>query len=106
MKRLISIFLTLLVLLGINYFLAKSTNTTFIDFSFAVGFILSVLVWFFTSKGGFTSQFADTMIQGQTTNFKMKQQRHKFSPNIVFLTTLTYTIVSLIITIIYYWEYF
>ncbi|WHY84667.1 hypothetical protein QNH39_18695 [Neobacillus novalis] len=104
MKRLIGIIFTLLVLFGINFIIAKNTNKEFIEYSFAVGFVLTTLIWFLTSKGGFTSHYIDTTIQGQT-NIKMKRQKFKFTPNIIFLTALSYTIVSLIITLIYYWEY-
>ena len=102
MRRLISIVLTLLVILGVNYATAHYTNSKFIDFSFLVGLAFSIIIWFFTSKGGVSSQYTNVLIQEQTTNFKMAKEKYEFSPNVVFLTALVYTIVSIIVTIIYY----
>lgn len=106
MKRLISGLITLLVLVGINFIVSKSTNTNYIDLSFAVGLIISVIIWFFTSKGGITSTYTDATIQSQTTNWKMKNEKHKFKPSIVFYTAVLYTLISIVFTFIYYKDYF
>lgn len=105
-KKALSIIITLVILLCLSYACTYFTNTKFIDYSFVVGIIATVIIWFFTSKGGFASRYADSMIQSQTTNFKMKSQNFKFKPNIAFLTSLTYTIISLIAMLIHYRSYF
>ena len=97
---------TLLVLIGFCVGLAYLTDTKFIDFSFFIGLIATVIIWFFTSKGGVSSGYVDTMIQKDATNFKMKSDEYKFKPNIIFLTSLTYTIVSFIAMLIHYRSYF
>ena len=106
MKRFISIIVTLLVLFGINYAVAYFTNTKFIDYSFGVGLVFSIIIWFFTSRGGLTSRLTDGIVQMETTNFKLKADTYKFSPNTAFLTSLAYTLVAIICTIYYYRQYF
>ena len=106
MKRIISGVITLIVLVGTNFIVSKSTNTNFIDFSLGVGLIMSVIIWFFTSKGGVTSTYTDVTMQSQTTNWKMKKEKHKFNPNIAFYTAVIYTLVSIVFTFIYYKDYF
>ncbi|CRK81596.1 hypothetical protein [Neobacillus massiliamazoniensis] len=105
-KKALSIIITLAISIGLSFGLSYYMKTNFIDFSFFVGLVVTVIIWFFTSKGGFTSRFADSMIQSQTTNFKMKSQSFQFNPNIAFLTSLTYTIISFITMLIHYRSYF
>lgn len=106
MKRFISIIVTLLVLFGVNYAVAYFTNTKFIDYSFVVGLVFSIIIWFFTSKGGLTSRITDGIVQMESTNFKLKSDTYKFSPNTAFITALAYTLVAIISTFYYYREYF
>jgi hypothetical protein len=105
-KKALTIIITLLVLIGLCYGITYFTNTNFIDFSFFTGLVTTVIIWFFASKGGFASQYVDAMVQKDTTNFKMKSDKYKFKPNIVFLTSLTYTIISFVAMLIYYRSYF
>lgn len=104
-KKALTIISTLLVLIGLCFGLTYFTDTNFVDFSFLVGLVVTIIIWFFSSKGGFVSQHADVMLQAQTTNFKMKSDKYKFKSNIVFLTSLTYTIVSFIAMLIHYRNY-
>ena len=106
MKRIRSGLITLLVLVGINYIVSKSTNTNFIDFSFGIGLIMSVIIWFFTSKGGFVSKYADVTMQSDTTNWKMRNEEHRFHPNVAFYSAILYTIISIVLTFVYYKDYF
>jgi amino acid transporter len=105
MKRLITIIITLLILLGLSYAVTYYTHTKFIDFSFFVGLVVTVIVWFFTSKGGFTSRNAEMMIQSQT-GIKLEKQKYEFSPNVVFFTSLAYTLISLVTMLYQYRSYF
>jgi hypothetical protein len=101
MKRLIKILLTIIIFIGITYALAHYTNGEFIDYSFFTGLIFSSAYWFFTSSGGFTTDVLDVSVQG-TTGTKMEKQKYKFSPDIVFLTSAAYTIISLVLFLVYY----
>lgn len=106
MKRLITILLTLLLLVGVNYFITVFFPVKFVDYAFVVGMLVSFIIWFFTSKGGVSSTIADSSIAQQTTNFKMEKQAYSFSPNLAFFTALAYTLLSFIMMFIYYRDYF
>lgn len=105
MKKIITIVITLLFLIGLSYGITYYTHTKFIDFAFLIGIVVTAIIWFFTSKGGFTSRNLDARVQG-TTGIKASEQKYEFSPNVAFFTSLTYTILSLIICIYYYRSYF
>lgn len=105
MKRIIPIIITLLVLVGLNYVLTYFTHTKFIDFAFLVAMIITVIIWFFTSKGGYASKSLDATIQG-TTGIKAIEQKDEFSPNVAFYTSLVYTIITLVAVIYHYRSYF
>ncbi|MFP5107190.1 hypothetical protein ACSU6B_10510 [Neobacillus sp. C211] len=105
MKRLITIVITFLVLTGLSYGITYYTHTKFIDYSFFIGLASTVIIWFFTSKGGHTSRLLDMSIQA-TTGTKVDQQKYEFSPNVVFLTSLAYTIINLGVMLYYYRSYF
>ncbi|GIN38065.1 hypothetical protein [Heyndrickxia oleronia] len=104
MKKLLKIFTTLIILFILSFGTAYFTNTKVIDITFFVGVIVTVIIWFFSSKGGITSHSLDMQVQS-TTGYKIEQQRYKFSPTITFLTSLIYTIISLIVLLIYYKDY-
>jgi hypothetical protein len=105
MKVLINIIITLLVLLGLSFGITYLTHTKFIDYSFVIGMAATVIIWFGTSKGGFTSRHMDMTIQG-TTGIRMEGQKFEFSPNLVFFTSLAYTIITLAAMIYHYRSYF
>jgi hypothetical protein len=104
-KRLISIIITLLILIGLSYGITYYMNTKFIDFAFFIGLTVSVIIWFFTSKGGYSSRNLDTSVQG-TTGIKTEKQKYEFSPSIALLTSLAYTAFSFVMLLIYYRSYF
>jgi hypothetical protein len=106
MKRLITIILTLFVLLGLNYGITHYTHTKFIDYSLFIGIAVTVIIGFFTSKGGgFWSRNVD-MIAQATSGYKMEEQKSEFLPNVAFFTSLAYTIISLVALLFQYRSYF
>ena len=105
-KKILTIFFTLFVLvvltLGITYF----TNSHFIDYAFLVGLVATVTIWFFTSKGGgMGTRQLDMSIQG-STGIRMEDRKFEFSPNIAFLTSVVYSIITIATMIFYYRSYF
>ncbi|TDL82434.1 hypothetical protein [Peribacillus frigoritolerans] len=106
MRKIVIAVLTLAALLGTNYTVSYVFKVGFIDYSTIVGFLGAGLIWFFTSSGGYTSKHTDVLIQTQTTNFKMKEEKHSFSLNTAFVTAIIYATISLLITIYTYKEYF
>ena len=105
MKKLITISITLGILLASSYGLTFISNAKFIDFTFFVGLTVSVLIWFFNSKGGFSSRNVDMSVQS-TTGIKADIEKFKFYPNVAFFTSVTYTVLSLAATFFYYRNYF
>lgn len=71
-KKLITIVITLLILIGISYALSHYVQSKFFDYSFIIGLAVTVVIWFFTSKGGFISRNLDMTVQG-TTGIKSEQ---------------------------------
>lgn len=104
MKVIINIVITILVLLGLSYGLTYLTHTKFIDYTFLVGMIATVIIWFSNSKGGFSSRHMDMTIQG-TTGIRMEGQKFDFKPNIAFFTSLSYTIISFVVMLYHYRSY-
>ncbi|ETI67768.1 hypothetical protein [Neobacillus vireti] len=92
-KKLVIIVITLLVLIGLSFGLSLYIQSKFFDYSFFVGLAVSIVIWFFTSKGGITTKNTDMLVQS-TTGIKMEHQKFEFSPNLVFITSLFYTIVT------------
>lgn len=104
MKVIINIVITILVLLGSSFGLAYLTHTRFIDYSFLIGMIASVIIWSSNSKGGFSSRHMDMTIQG-TTGIRMEGQKFEFKPNIAFFSSIAYTIITLVVMLYYYRSY-
>lgn len=105
MKQFITIAITLFILLEFNFGVTLLTEAKFINYSFIVGLVVSAIIWFFTSKGGFTSRHIDITVQG-ISGIKDKQQEFEVSLNTALFTSAAYTVISLVITLIYYQSYF
>jgi hypothetical protein len=104
MQRLISILVTLIVLLGLSYGLAYYTHSKFFDYSFFVGLAVTLIILFFTSKGGYASRNLDMTVQG-TSGIKMEHQKFEFSPNLAFITSLAYTVITFVAMLYQYRSY-
>ncbi len=104
MKNLGTILMTLLVLFGLSFGLTYFTNIKFIDFAFFVGLGVTAMIWFFTSKGGLTTKNTDLLVQS-TTGIKMGEQKYEFSPNLAFITSLAYTVITFAAMLYYYRSY-
>ncbi|WP_419881638.1 hypothetical protein ACN6MY_19405 [Peribacillus sp. B-H-3] len=107
MKKIFSVFLTLLAFLAINYFVSKAVKGSFIDYSFIVGLLLTVIIKFFTSKGGVSAKMAEGYTQATTTErMEHSNKEYSFSPGAVFYTGIAYTGLSVLVTFIHYRSYF
>ncbi len=104
LKKALTVVITLLVLIGLSFGLSHYIHSKFFDYSFFVGLAVTVVIWFFTSKGGVTSRNIDMTIQG-TTGIKAEQQKFEFSPNLVFITSLLYTVVTFVVMLYQYRDY-
>lgn len=105
MKVIINILITLLVLLGLCFGFSYLTDTKFLDYSFLVGMVASVVIWLSNSKGGFSSRHTDMTIQG-STGIRMGIQKFEFKPNIAFYISIFYTIITFVAMLYHYRSYF
>lgn len=105
-RKLITIVATLFVLIGLGLGVAYLTHTKFIDYSIFIGLAVTVAIGFFSSKGdGFGTRHLDMSIQG-STGIRMENKKREFSPNVAFLTSAAYTIITIAATVFYYRSYF
>lgn len=104
-RKILTITLTLLVLFGLSIGITYFTHVKFTDYSFFIGLAATIIIGFFTSKGGYGTRQLDMTIQG-STGIRMESQKFNFSPNIVFITSLAYTIITLVAMLFQYRGYF
>ncbi|MBM7691417.1 hypothetical protein JOC77_000822 [Peribacillus deserti] len=104
MKKVWVVICTLLFIGLINY-LCTFTGMKFIDSSFFCGLLSTIIIHFFTSTGGFSSNQVRLQVQAQT-GMKVEEEETSFHPSVAFYTAVAYTVVSLIAIIIYYKDYF
>lgn len=102
MKKTLAILITLFVLIGLNLGISYYTHSKYLDDSFFVGLSVTVIILFFTSKGGLTTRRMDMKVRA---DINVEQQKFRFSPNLAFFTSLIYTIFSLVITLYIYRDY-
>jgi len=109
MKKLIFAIITLGILFGLTWIVSDFMHGKMIDYAFFVGLIVTIIVRFFTSSGGYASNSINVSAQSQTG---MKVSSGNVSPFVVtqksfsFLVSLAFTIVSLILILINYWKEF
>lgn len=104
-KNLIWAIVTVGIMVLINWGVASFFSGEFIEYSFLIGIVFMTILWFFNSEGGFASNTVRLGIQART-GLKVEEEKQSFNPTVVFYTAIGYTIVALIITIIYYKDYF
>ncbi|QFK70523.1 hypothetical protein F7984_04320 [Pradoshia sp. D12] len=96
------IFIGTFLIIGIiNFALTSSLDASFFDYSVFVGFFSTIIIYFFTSTGGYTSRSLDVQIQG-STGLRPEGTQSKFNPSYVFFGSLAYFLTSLIVTIFIY----
>ncbi|KAA0547201.1 hypothetical protein FZW96_12625 [Bacillus sp. BGMRC 2118] len=105
MKHVFFSFLTASSILLINWGVVTVLDAAFIEYAFLTGVISTAIVRFFSSTGGFSSNSARVSIQAQT-GIKIDEEEQRFNPTVVFYTALSYTIIALITTAVYYKDYF
>lgn len=105
-RKLLTSVITILFLIGLSFGITYFTHTKFIDYSCFIGLAATAVIWYFTSKGdGFSSRRLDMSIQG-STGIRLEEKKFEFSPNIVFLTCVAYTIITTAALLFHYRSYF
>lgn len=109
MKKFIFAIITLGVILGLTWIVSDFMHAKMIDFAFFVGLIVTIIIRFFTSSGGFVSNSISISTQSQTGMKVTGENEGPFTvtqKSFSFLVSLAFTIVSLLMTVIYYWKEF
>jgi len=108
LKKLIFAIITLGVLIGLTWFVSDLMNGKMLDYAFFVGLVVTIVIRYFTSSGGFASNSVNLSAQGQT-GMKVTGTEGPFTvtqKSFSFLVSLAFTIISLLATVIYYWNEF
>ena len=107
MKKFISAFLTLLILLISNLLLSRYFKLQFLELSFMTGLMFTIIIGFFSSEGGILTEISNCPIKYLLNkNSQTNTDFIRFYINIPFIVALTYTILSAIFSLIAYWKYF
>ncbi|WP_232828036.1 hypothetical protein [Paraliobacillus sp. X-1268] len=104
-KHIIWSIVTVCVMLLLNWGVAVLFVGKFIDYSFLMGILFVGIVRFMNSTGGMGSTSVRMSTQAQT-GIKIEKEKQTFNPTVPFYTAIVYTIVALVITVIYYKDYF
>lgn len=117
MKKIFAYLAYLLIIIFINYKASVSLNISFIEMTFPVGLLCTILLWLFSSTGGPFTQMLN-LTDGGSARAKsnlFKQNINKaFKEESEFILHINkplvvatfYTIVSVVLNIIYYWDHF
>jgi hypothetical protein len=98
-----SIIITTVLLAVLSFIIAYFTKTSFYDWTFIVGLAGIIIIRYFTSSGGFTSNLFRLEIQAQT-GIKIEEEEGRFQPSVAYYTAIGYTLISVILTLIKYWD--
>lgn len=105
MKKVLGVLGTLIIEGIIVYILAEFIGWNFIDMTLFAGICFTLIIGFFSSKGGFASNKVRLQVQAQT-GIKMDEEKFEFNMNPIFVGSIIYIVVSLLFVVIGYWKYF
>ncbi|WP_251551224.1 hypothetical protein [Neobacillus muris] len=96
LKKILTIAVTLLILISVSFGFSLYFHSEFLDFSFIVGLIATIITWFFVSTDGAASRPPDHTIR-VSTGLRNAYQKSHFTPNLPFVTSLIYTLLSIVV---------
>jgi hypothetical protein len=105
MNKLIKLCLTVLLLGFGNWLAAILFKLNIFDISIPFALVSIFIIYIFTNKGGSSGRMMDMEIQGQT-GFKVNAINKINSTSFIFLGSLLYFLITLIVTFFYYKDYF
>ena len=107
MKKLILGIITAIALVASNYLLSNLFKVEFLELSFLTGLLFTIVIGFFSSEGGFTTELTNiTYKKFMPSENRTKDHFVKFHFNIPFIISLAYTIIFALVSLITYWKYF
>ena len=104
MKKLLSFIITLCISLGTTYLFSNLMNSKMIDWAFCMGLFFTLVLLFLTGKGDYSVNI-DNQTQA-TSGIKQHYEKTNYLGKYPFAlyVSITYTIVSFIGMIGYYWK--
>ncbi|MBP0726263.1 hypothetical protein J5Y03_13970 [Bacillus sp. RG28] len=104
MKKLLSLIITLCILFGATYLLSNLMNSKMIDWAFGIGLFFTLVLLFLSGKGNFSVNI-DNQAQA-ASGIKQHYEETNYPGKYPFAlyVSITYTIVSFIGMIGYYWK--
>ncbi|MGE7936487.1 hypothetical protein [Bacillus paramycoides] len=105
MKKGLGLLVTIIIEAGIVYVLSKILRWSFIDLTFFTGICFVIITYYFSSKGGFSSNSVRLQAQARF-GIKVEEEKVELSVNPILIGSIVYTILSLILVVISYWSYF
>ncbi|CAM4167543.1 hypothetical protein COJ48_15095 [Bacillus cereus] len=105
MKKGLGLLVTIIIEAGIVYVLSKILRWSFIDLTFFTGICFVIITYYFSSKGGFSSNSVRLQAQARF-GIKVEEEKFELSVNPILIGSIVYTILSLILVVISYWSYF
>jgi len=110
MKKIVWSVISFILILFVNWGIAKLFDNHFLDWSFLTGTAAIIIIRFFNSSGGIASEFANSKIQSGNedndlqvevwTKIDKIEQSFKATPSLY--VAIGYTIIAAISTFIYY----
>lgn len=104
MKNIVVAIVTLILMAAVNFVLARVVGWNFIDLALFVGLASAIIIRFFTSTGGLSSNMVRMQTQA-ITGIKVEEEKQTFKPTYAYYAALLYTIASLIGIFVYYKNY-
>ncbi|MBL5769074.1 hypothetical protein [Heyndrickxia sporothermodurans] len=105
MKNIILGISTIIIEALITFGITKLIDVVFLEISIFIGFISCVIIYIFSSTGGFGSNMVRLEVQAET-GLKIDEEKKTFRMSPIFLGSIFFTIFSIIGAVISYWEYF
>ncbi|WP_242218676.1 hypothetical protein [Bacillus cereus group sp. BfR-BA-01380] len=105
MKKGLGLLATIIIEAGIVYVLSKILGWSFIDLTFFAGICFVIITYYFSSKGGFSSNSVRLQAQARF-GIKVEEEEFELRVDPILIGSIVYTILSLILVVISYWSYF
>ncbi|BCU80526.1 hypothetical protein JIR001_03090 [Polycladomyces abyssicola] len=96
---------TVLVEAGLTWAVARALSMPFEEIAFFIAVIGAVVVYLFSSQGGFGSSAVNLDVQA-STGIKMEHEEHKVFRNPLLVGSIQYLLVVIGLTVVAYREHF
>lgn len=105
LKKFITLSVTILIIGSLHGITAFIFDSNFVDIAIPFGLAAIFLAYIFTNKGGALSRQMDMHIQGET-GIRIATTKKVTSQSFVFLGSIVYFSLALLLTLYFYKDYF